>query len=83
MQAAYVFSVLLSTVNSLPADCEDFSECNLIFSRCAKVQLSLNLKYAYFGFGFFSAVGQAGFQLCERSVLGVLCCARKVATSPC
>lgn len=83
MQAAYVFSVLLSTGNSLPLDVEDFGEYNnLLFSRCVKIQVSLDSKYAYFGFGVFFVVGQAGFQLCARSVSGILCCARKKAKSP-
>lgn len=30
---------------------------------------------------FFVVVGQAGFQLCVKSVLGILCCALKEAKS--
>lgn len=52
MQAAYVFSTLLSTGNSFPLGCENFSVYNLLFSRFTKVQLSHNATYADFGFGF-------------------------------
>lgn len=52
MQPAYVFSTLLSTGNSLPLDCENFSEYNLLFSRCTKGQLFHNTKYTDLGFVF-------------------------------
>lgn len=67
MQAAYVFSVLLSTGNSLPLDIEDFGEYNnLLFSRCVKIQVSLDSKYAYFGFGVFLLLVKLDFSYAQE-----------------
>lgn len=67
MQAAYVFSVLLSTGNSLPLDVEDFGEYNnLLFSRCVKIQVSLDSKYAYFGFGVFLLLVKLDFSYVQE-----------------
>lgn len=37
-----------------------------LFSRCAKVQLSLNSKYACFGFGFFLLLVKLDFSYVQE-----------------
>lgn len=77
MQAVYIFSVLLSTGNSPPLDCEDFSKYNLLLSRCVKIQLSLNSKYADFVFGFLCCWSSWISVICEKCFGYPLLCSER------